>query len=679
MLPQTKLIPDTDAIRRDLEFMTSRWGELGDDALFEIRAFGENRTPNWELFSLDRMSEAVDYAERMNKLGLNVYAVRNPIKATTTKSASDADIIAAFFLWADCDEGTSAQNVKRFDGPAYTAAMITGLTPSPRVHFYWELEDPCRNLQSWRDTQVAIAAHFNSDKSVINPSRIMRVAGTVTYPDTKKRGKGYISELATLNTEYEDERSPVTVDRMQRVFAGQRKLSGISSTGLTIDTGQFEGVDRERATIMAQSGQEWHNSVIRLVASYVGKGLSDAEIHALTDPLTLAGYTIDQTRAEVQKAIDGARAKGWTPEAPQVNFDHAPTQDESKPASWSLQRADAFVADFVAPEYIIEGVVQRGRLYTLTAPTGAGKTAVMLYASAAISTGMQFCEQDVEYGDVVFLAGENPDDVRARVIATLDYYNIPESSCRLHFIAGTFSIRQDLERIKAETKDLPNLVMVVVDTFAAYFDGDDENSNAQALDFARVARQLTALPSRPAVVMPAHPVKNATKGNLTPKGGSSLLNEVDGNLTLWNASGAVSMHWQGKHRGPEFEPLPLELERYETDKIKDRKGRKMPTILAKPLLVTRAMQIAQEALSNEDRLLLSIHANPAQSTRDRCVECGMVSENGKAKTGLYSKVIDRLCSDKLIKKFRRNWELTEAGERAVKMIENGEEMAYDTE
>ena len=130
---------------------------------------------------------------------------------------------------------------------------------------------------------------------------------------------------------------------------------------------------------------------------------------------------------------------------------------------------------------------------------------------------------------MIFLAGENPDDVRTRMIGTMEFYGIDRDACRVHFVAGTFSIRNDLERLKAESDNMPNLVLVVVDTFAAYFDSDDENSNAQALDFTRVIRRVAAFDAKPAVIMPAHPVKNATRGNLTPKGGSSLLNEVDGN------------------------------------------------------------------------------------------------------------------------------------------------------
>ena len=40
-------------------------------------------------------------------------------------------------------------------------------------------------------------------------------------------------------------------------------------------------------------------------------GATDAEIHLETDALTLEGYTIEQTRAEVQGMAESARAKGF--------------------------------------------------------------------------------------------------------------------------------------------------------------------------------------------------------------------------------------------------------------------------------------------------------------------------------------------------------------------------------
>jgi hypothetical protein len=338
---------------------------------------------------------------------------------------------------------------------------------------------------------------------------------------------------------------------------------------------------------------------------------------------------------------------------------------------WEMQTAAEFTAGFVAPEYLIDGIVQRGRLYTLTAPTGSGKTAVMLYAAAAIGTGGQFCGREVEQGDVLFMAGENPDDVRARVIATFELYRIDVSACRLHFIPGTFSLRADMERLRTEAEKLPNLALVVVDTFAAYFDGDDENSNAQALDFARLVRKITAFPSKPAVIMPAHPVKNATRANLSPKGGSSLLNEVDGNLTLWNDGGVITMHWQGKFRGAEFDALTLELQRHESEAICDSKGRLIPTILAKPMLTMRAQEVASENLKVEDRLLLNIADAPNLSLGERAAALGLPHKMKVAR------LLEKLESQKLIRRFRTNWELTKDGERAVEMIQSGDGFAAD--
>jgi len=653
-------------IQRDLEFMTRRWHELDQPVKFEIRALAEGKSPQWFRFNPDAagIADAVKLITEMNG-NRNFYVVRNPIRADVpaSRAATDDDIVAAFFFWADCDNKPSAENVKRFDGPKFTAHIVTGRIPETRVHPYWDLDKPLYDMAIFRDMQQRIAQHFGSDGAVINPSRIMRVAGSVTHPDSKKRDRGYVSEVTTLRTEYPDTRPPVTLDQMQRVFGevvvGDRAAPRDPATAnnLQIDTGP-QPLDRELMAIKALSGKEWHDAIVRLTGSYVSKGLTDPEIHALTDGLTLAGYTVEQTRREVQTAINGARRKGWTPEPPPTpNFDHAPAAEAGP---WKIQNAADFTADFVAPEYIIDGIIQRGRLYTFTAPTGSGKTAVMLHIASAIASGTMVHDRETEQGDVLFLAGENPDDVRARVIATMETMNTDTS--RLHFIPGTFSIRADLDRLRAEAEKLPNLVLIVVDTFAAYFDGEDENSNAQALDFARIVRSLTMMKSKSAVVMPAHPVKGATKGNLAPKGGSSLVNEVDGNLTLWNEDNIASLHWQVKFRGPEFSPVPFELERYESDSIKDSKGRLMPTILAKPLSLSRAMELAQASMSLEDRLLLNVEAHPNMSFDGRGQLCGGAHKQTVKRT------LEKMKTGKLVKQFRTRWELAKDGERAVDMI-----------
>ena len=87
-----------------------------------------------------------------------------------------------------------------------------------------------------------------------------------------------------------------------------------------------------------------------------------------------------------------------------------------RPAGFILSSRN-FVAGFTPPEYVLEGVLQRRFIYALTGQTGAGKTAIMLLLAALIALGKAIGDRAIEKGRVLYLAGENADDVRMRWIA----------------------------------------------------------------------------------------------------------------------------------------------------------------------------------------------------------------------------------------------------------------------
>lgn len=672
MMPdQQAVFADIEAVLADFTYMTARWGELNEPAYIEVRCFKENAKPQVAKFKSEDLEDAASWTVDMNNLGFNTYSVRNPVRASCSGSAEDTDIIASFFLWADCDEGDSANNIKQWSGPKYSAAVLTGTIPSTRVHLYWQLENPVTDLSDWKAVQQNIAAHFDSDKSVVNPSRIMRIGGTVAYPKAQKQAKGYIKELSVLRTIYPEHRHPVTIDQMRRAFSTTTPVTPTPQvSGFPIDTG-MDGKTAEQsqthyADILrrAQTDGEKHTGVRDLAAHLAGSSVTRVMAEAIIRnvcPIWDEG---------VEKLIDTAYAKFYEP-APVKSFDHPSATDPDAGPSWTLQSAANFTADFVAPEYLIDGVIQRGRLYTLTAPTGSGKTAVMLYAADAMASGKDVCGRETEGGDVIYMAGENPDDVRGRIIATLEKSGTPAAQSRMHFIAGTFSIRQDMKLIHAALEALPNCNLVIIDTLAAYFDGDDTNSNADMLDFARVLRKISEGPGKPAVIVPAHPVKNAAKNNLTPMGGSAFLNEVDGNLCLWKRDAAVELHWQGKHRGPDFEPLMFEIEGVTSELIKDAKGRLMPTVLAKPLLEVRALEIATKSHTIKERIILSIENSASLSISQRCVDVGLISATGNAQKSTMMRRIMNLKDEGLVKQILNNWYLSDKGKAAVEIIENG--------
>ena len=70
-------------------------------------------------------------------------------------------------------------------------------------------------------------------------------------------------------------------------------------------------LDRKAASKAALSGDHWHDNMLKLVGSWFAMGNTEEEIHDLAEYHTLPGYTVEQTRPEIQKMIDGAKRKGF--------------------------------------------------------------------------------------------------------------------------------------------------------------------------------------------------------------------------------------------------------------------------------------------------------------------------------------------------------------------------------
>ena len=230
---------------------------------------------------------------------------------------------------------------------------------------------------------------------------------------------------------------------------------------------------------------------------------------------------------------------------------------------WKIEHSREFMRGFVPPDYLLDGVLQRHFFYSITAQTNGGKTAVLrLIAAKVASGGGQFCGRDLQGGRVLYLAGENADDVRMRWMAMAHRMDFDPVSIDVHFIKTRPDLRKNLAKIKRQIEAIGDFALVIIDTAAAYFKGNDENSNKEAGDFARLLRRLTELCGGPTVIVACHPTKYATEEELTPRGGGAFMFETDGNMTCVNDGTFIKVHWQGKWRGPEFlEPINVALER----------------------------------------------------------------------------------------------------------------------
>ncbi len=325
-----------------------------------------------------------------------------------------------------------------------------------------------------------------------------------------------------------------------------------------------------------------------------------------------------------------------------------------------------FVRGFVPPDYVVDGILQRGFCYSLTAATGAGKTAITLRLLASIALGSLFGGVGVQQGNTLMLCGENPDDVRMRWIAMSEQMSFDVGEIDCHFIEGVFSIRDSYARIQAKAAQLGGLAFVLVDTSATYFQGDDENSNRELGDHARMLRQLTRLPGNPCVVANCHPTKNAAPDNLLPRGGGAFIAEVDGNLCLSKTEQVAELHWQGKFRGPDFGALAFEMITVTSPQLVDSKGRPVPTVIAKPLTECEHAAKADATDLDLQRLLKTMADTPAASIATLATAAGWTVKGGAPHKSKVARLLNILKGQKLVVKELNAWRLTPSGEKAAK-------------
>jgi hypothetical protein len=331
-----------------------------------------------------------------------------------------------------------------------------------------------------------------------------------------------------------------------------------------------------------------------------------------------------------------------------------------------IQSSASFVAGFVPPDYLIEGLLQRRFLYSLTGQTGGGKTAISLFMAAHAALDRPIGTYAVQPGRILYLAGENPDDIRARWIAMGQQMDFDVNAIDVGFIPGTLRISEIQARIRHEAETLGGLALAVIDTSAAYFESDDENNNVQAGAHARMFLSLVGLPGGPCVLVNCHPVKNAGNDNLIPRGGGASIAEVDGNLTARNDGSIVQLHWQGKFRGPDFAPVSFQLRSVTHERLRDSNGRLMPTVVASYLSPAAQEELANVARTEEDQLLRALNENEGASFADLGRKVDWMLKTGEPNKMKAQRKLKTLAKHKLVTNDRDQWSVTAKGKKAQK-------------
>lgn len=550
--------------------------------------------------------------------GANVYCGLQVMRRDLAhgKRGTESDIVAVLGLVADMDSDTGK------DGGTYPMPpnMVLETSPGNRQPF-WLFDRPLVPSVA-KAVAKSLKAATGSDHGTADITHVWRVPGTMNWPNKAKLERGRSPDPATVvvaqpwdGTFTDSTAFAVSVSK----FAGKVDAPPV----VLGDLPDVDGVEVSvEAVLLLAANDERDRSAhaARVVERLAFDGLS-AEVAAALF-LSATGDWLGRYPTEQAALTDFARLWGKFGQDPTPVATSAiaaltapkpkreppvPANDNRKPEKKrfpGVQSSGDFVRDFVPPDYHIDGIAQAAFFYSLTGMTGAGKTAVLLLIAYCTALGKRLGDRDVRKGKVIYSAGENPVDVQMRWIAMAAELGFDPENIDVHFIAGTYNIPESIGEIKKAATAMGGVDLVIIDTSAAFFQGDDENSNVQNGKHARDMRALTELPGAPCVFTAAHPVKNAGADNLLPRGGGAFLNEVDGNLTLAKAPGGARMHWQGKHRGPDFDPIQFELATVSAPELVDSKGRQIPTVMAKSLTPADARATAAAARRDEDFVLL---------------------------------------------------------------------------
>jgi AAA domain len=681
--------PDARAMREHLDFMFGGYLDGLQDGLIElawtdVRPGEDSRYKlrHAELFGTDRIDDLIAKAVALNPQPMcNVYvgaALRRP-ETPPFGRASASDVLALTCAYIDLDDPGRAEAAKdHYGGARPGRVVVTGKEPHTRAQMWWRLDEPITDQTASEALLKGMATVFGGD-SVSDPPRVMRLAGTIAWPVKPDRER---PELTTISRLREPGQAMYAYGHLARLFPliPRETVDGVRLPG-------NDGITRAATALgmpgKVEDGRDLYllrtsEAVMIQLIGETGKCPTPQELFDVVWPQYDRNVDPDKPRkredyvagkcAHTIKRFLAGRIRGCETIETALGI-YRRKKDGGKydvkvelppklsPAGNLILTSREFADSLQAPSYVIDGIIQRGFLYSLTARTHHGKTAVIMRAGAAIIRGEDFAGCKTRQGSVLFFAGENPQDIRVRYVSMCDQLGINTDTAPFYFIDGVVDIATNLERIRTEAEAILDLRLIIVDTAAAYFRGDDGNSNAQLGAYARLLRQLTFLPSLPTGIVNCHPIKNALQDNLLPMGGSAFVNEVDGNLTLWaeGSDKTTVLHWQGKFRGPEFEPVSFNLETISSERVKDAEGRLMPTVMAVHLpenVVERLEAVGEE---EENTILRLLHADKN------------VSFSGLAKRAMFTKskvqrIIKRLRDEKMVRKFRgKKYRVTRKG------------------
>jgi hypothetical protein len=195
------LVPDPLVIVGHLNWLVASALKFDSALRFEIAWGPPDAGPKHaRTFRLDEIAAASNCAVRANTTGCNVY-VGATLKGSDTPSkgrTGGSQAVLAVCLPIDIDGNFQAglQKLDRYAKPQLI--VTTGATPEPRGQVWIGIAPTC-DLELWEEVNRRSVYSCGGDKNALGSYRLMRLAGTVSYPSSEKQQRGYVTDLTSAH------------------------------------------------------------------------------------------------------------------------------------------------------------------------------------------------------------------------------------------------------------------------------------------------------------------------------------------------------------------------------------------------------------------------------------------------------------------------------------------------
>lgn len=179
--------------------------------------------------------------------------------------------------------------------------------------------------------------------------------------------------------------------------------------------------------------------------------------------------------------------------------------------------------------YILKSVFGISQLVIVVAPSGVGKTTLLVYLADAIARGEPAFGLRTRQGTILYCAAEDPAGVQARCVAQAREHG--EAPSNLWIMLGAADVLNpdgDGYAILLEKVRETGAAVVILDTLHASLTDHDENDGRATGKLLATARKIMDLGA--AVIFIHHPGKHDAAGR--PRGHGALLGAADVVLAL---------------------------------------------------------------------------------------------------------------------------------------------------